>query len=241
MILHSLILSLAMTAAAAPASTPAPTPTPRPRMMAPPPPPPPLPVPPKPDAPDTRPYVELVTNAGTIVVRLENKRAPVTATNFLRYVDSKRMNGFKFYRSTKSWGPYSALIQGGNRGDAKLNYPPIAHEPTNVTGLTACKGAILMARGAPGQATSDFFLLLGDVPGFNADPAASGDNAGFAVFGELISGADVVQKIYDAPTSPTAGYGVMVGQMLEPQFTITAARRIPAPADAPKGCVVKAP
>ncbi|MBN8845803.1 MAG: peptidylprolyl isomerase [Sphingomonadales bacterium] len=239
MISHALILSIAM-AAAAPATTPAPAPRPPvPKMMAPPPPPPPLPVPPKADAPDTRPYVALVTSLGTIVVRIEDKRAPVTGANFLRYVDTKRMDGFKFYRSTKSWGPYSALIQGGNRGDARLNFPPIAHEPTNVTGLTACKGAILMARGAPGQATSDFFLLLGDVPGFNADPAASGDNAGFAVFGELISGADVVQKIYDAPTSPTAGQGVMVGQMLDPSFTITSARRVPAPADAPKGCVVK--
>lgn len=234
MILHSLILSLSLAAAANPTSTPAPVPAPSPITAS-------APPSSSPDAPDTRPYVELVTNAGTIIVRLEDKRAPVTAANFLRYVDSKRMNGFKFYRSTKSWGPYSALIQGGNRGDAKLNYPPIAHEPTNVTGLTACKGAMLMARGAPGQATSDFFLLLSDVPGFNADPAASGDNAGFAVFGELIAGADVVQKIYDAPTSPTAGLGVMVGQMLEPQFTIATARRIPAPADAPKGCVVKAP
>lgn len=241
MILQSLILSFAMTASAAPAAAPAPAPAPLPMppMMAPPPPPPPLPVPPKPDAPDTRPYVALATDAGTIVVRLEDKRAPVTAANFLHYVDTKRMDGFKFYRSTKSWGGASALIQGGNRGDARRNYPPIGHEPTNVTGLTACKGAILMARLSPGDATSDFFLLLSDVPGFDADPAASGDNAGFAVFGELVAGADVAQKIYDAPTSPTAGAGVMVGQMLDPAFTIVSARRVPAPADAQAGCVAK--
>ncbi|WP_422059955.1 peptidylprolyl isomerase [Sphingopyxis sp.] len=244
MIFETLILTFAMATAAAPASSPIPAPPPRPKMMAPPPPPPPLPPPlpgpPRADAPDTRPYVALVTNAGTITVRLEDKRAPGTAANFLRYVDTKRMDGFKFYRSTKSWGGASALVQGGNRGDARRNFPPIAHEPTNVTGLTACKGAILMARGAPGDATSDFFLLLADVPGFNADPSASGDNAGFAVFGELVGGADVVQKLYDAPTSPTAGHGVMVGQMLEPQFTIVSARRVPAPVGAPKGCVVKA-
>lgn len=190
---------------------------------------------------DARPYVALATDLGTITVRLEDKRAPVTAANFLRYVDTKRMDGFKFYRSTRSWGPASQLIQAGNRGDARKNFPVIAHEPTNVTGLTNCKGALVMARLAPGDAMTDFFLLLSDIPGFDADPAQSGDNAGFAVFGELVGGADVAEKIFAAPVSPTAGEGVMQGQMLEPMVTIKTARRIPAPADAPKGCVVKAP
>lgn len=207
-----------------------------------PPPPPPVPAPvTAPIESDMRPYVEIVTEAGTIVVRLENKRAPVTTANFLRYVDTKRMaTAFKFYRTTRSWGEGNALVQGGNRGDARLNFPPIAHEATNVTGLTHCKGAVAMARLAPGDATSDFFILLSDIPGFDADPSASGDNAGFAVFGELVAGADVVEKIYAAPVSPTKGEGVMVGQMLEPEFRILSARRIPAPADAPKGCIVKA-
>ncbi|WP_374526399.1 peptidylprolyl isomerase [Sphingopyxis sp.] len=190
---------------------------------------------------DTRPYVELVTDAGKIVIRIENRRAPITAANFLRYVDSKRMaTVFKFYRTTRSWGEGNALVQGGNRGDARLNYPPIAHEPTTVTGLTHCKGAVAMARLAPGDATSDFFILLSDIPGFDADPSASGDNAGFAVFGELVSGLDVAEKIYAAPVSPAKGEGVMIGQMLEPEFKILSARRIAAPADAPQGCVVKA-
>lgn len=190
--------------------------------------------------PDTRPYVALVTDRGTIVVRLEDKRAPVTAANFLRYVDAKRMDGFKFYRTTRSWGPANRLVQAGNRGDARLNFPPIAHEPTNATGLTNCKGALSMARLAPGDATSDFFILLSDIKGFDADPALGGDNAGFAVFGELVAGADVAETIYAAPVSETAGEGVMVGQMLDPQVAILSARRIPAPDDAPKGCVVKA-
>lgn len=234
---------LVLTAAAQPAPPPPPPKRPNPPMMSAPPPPPPLPVPIRPDAngPDTRPYVALVTNRGTIMVRLEDKRAPVTAANFLRYVDSKRMDGFKFYRSTRSWGPASQLVQAGNRGDARKNFPPIAHEPTNVTGLTNCKGALSMARLAPGDATSDFFLLLSDIKGFDADPKLGGDNAGFAVFGEIVAGGDIAEQIYAAPTSPTAGQGVMVGQMLEPQVTIKTARRVPAPADAPKGCVVKTP
>lgn len=200
----------------------------------------PAPPPAAPVEPDTRPYVALVTDLGTMVVRLEDRRAPVTAANFLRYVDAKRMDGFTFYRTTRSWGPANMLIQAGNRGDARLNYPPIAHEPTTATGLTNCKGALSMARLAPGDATSDFFILLSDIKGFDADPALGGDNAGFAVFGEMVAGADVAEAIYAAPVSETAGEGVMVGQMLDPQVTILSARRVPAPNDAPKGCVVKA-
>lgn len=190
--------------------------------------------------PDTRPYVALVTDLGTMIVRIEDRRAPVTARNFLRYVDAKRLDGFKFYRSTRSWGPANMLVQAGNRGDARLNFPPIAHEPTTQTGLTNCKGALSMARLNPGDATSDFFVLLSDIKGFDAD-APGGDGAGFAVFGELIAGADVAEKIYAAPISETLGEGVMLGQMLDPQVTIKSARRVPAPADAPQGCVVKAP
>ena len=197
------------------------------------------PVPPTATAPDTRPYVALVTDLGTITVRLEDKRAPITAKNFLRYVDAKRMDGFQFYRTTRSWGPASQLIQAGNRRDARLNYPPIAHEATNVTGLTSCKGALSMARLAPGDATTDFFLLLSDIPGFDADPKSEGDNAGFAVFGEIVAGSEVAEKIYAAPISETEGDGVMKGQMLSPMVRIKSARRVPAPADAPRGCVVK--
>lgn len=199
-----------------------------------PPPPPSVPVPAA--EPDARPYVALVTDLGTILVRLEDRRAPVTAANFLRYVDAKRMDGFKFYRTTRSWGSASMLVQAGNRGDARLNYPPIAHEPTSATGLTHCKGALSIARLAPGDATSDFFLLLSDIKGFDAVP--DGD-PGFAVFGELVAGADVAEKIYAAPVSETAGEGVMLGQMLEPRITILSARRVPAPTDAPEGCVVR--
>lgn len=206
--------------------------------------PPPAPAIPAPVTPviesDTRPYVALATDLGTIVVRVENKRAPITAANFLRYVDAKRMDGFKFYRSTKSWGAASQLIQAGNRVDPRRNFPPIAHEPTKASGLTNCKGALSMARLNPGDATTDFFLLLSDIKGFDSD-APGGDGVGFAVFGEIVAGSDIAEAIFNAPVSPTAGQGVMVGQMLEPQVTIKTARRVPAPADAPKGCVVKAP
>ncbi|MCC2602815.1 peptidylprolyl isomerase [Sphingopyxis yananensis] len=190
--------------------------------------------------PDNRIYVELLTDAGRMVVRLETQRAPITAGNFLRYVDSKRMNGFQFYRATRNWGDHNQIIQAGNRGDARLNYPAIAHEPTNETGLTHCKGALSMARLNPGDATTDFFILLSSIKGFDADPArTNGDTAGFAVFGELIEGSAVAEAIFQAPVSPTDGVGVMQGQMLAPKIAIRSAKRIAAPADAPLGCVVK--
>jgi peptidyl-prolyl cis-trans isomerase A (cyclophilin A) len=230
--LTTLLSALALAAQ----STPVP---PQATILPPPAPPVPAPVTPVVEA-DTRPYVALATDLGTITVRIENKRAPLTAGNFLRYVDAKRMDGFKFYRSTKSWGPANMLVQAGNRGDARKNFPPIAHEPTTKTGLTNCKGALSMARLNPGDATSDFFLLLSDIKGFNAD-APGGDGAGFAVFGEIVAGAEVAEAIFNAPVSLTAGEGVMVGQMIEPQVTIKTARRVPAPADATTGCVVKTP
>lgn len=206
--------------------------------------PPPIPSVPAPAQPvveaETRPYVALVTDLGTITLRVEDKRAPVTSANFLRYVDTKRMDGFRFYRSTKSWGPANQLIQAGNRGDARKNFPPIAHEPTKTTGLTNCKGALSMARLNPGDATTDFFLLLSDIKGFDSD-APGGDGVGFAVFGEIVAGADVAEAIFNAPISATAGDGVMIGQMIEPQVTIKTARRVPAPANVPQGCVVKTP
>lgn len=191
--------------------------------------------------PDKRAYVELVTDAGRMVVRLETERAPITAGNFLRYVDSKRMNGFQFYRATRNWGEGNQIIQAGNRGDARLNYPAIAHEPTDRTGLTHCKGALSMARLNPGDATTDFFLLLSDIKGFDAYlEGAASDKAGFAVFGELIEGGAVAEAIFNAPISPTEGAGVMQGQMLAPKITIRTAKRIAAPANPPAGCVVKA-
>ena len=99
-----------------------------------------------------------------------------------------------------------------------------------------CPGCCNPGLFAPGDATTDFFLLLSNIPGFEADPKAPGDNAGFAVFGEMVAGRDVAEKIYALPVSATAGEGAMKGQMIEPAVKIVSARRVPAPAEAPKGC-----
>ena len=168
--------------------------------------------------------VTLTTTQGSIVIALEKDRAPVTTANFLRYVDAKRFDGITFYRAMKvDWG--GGLIQAGQRLPAKL-YPPIAHEPTTQTGLSHTEGTISMARFAPGSATADFSIMVGDMTGLDANPKATGDNAGFAAFGKVVEGMDVVKAILAAPTSD-AGEGVMKGQMLAAPVKILTARRTP--------------
>lgn len=168
--------------------------------------------------------VVLETAEGPIVLALEKERAPVTTANFLRYVDGKRLDGVAFYRATPIGQGYG-LIQGGVRNDPKRVLPPIAHEPTTKTGLSHVDGAISMARAAPGSANADFFITVGDLVSMDADPRQPGDNQGFAVFGRVVEGMDVVRRILAAPTSPTAGEGAMKGQMLAPPIRIVRARR----------------
>jgi peptidyl-prolyl cis-trans isomerase A (cyclophilin A) len=167
--------------------------------------------------------VAIDTSLGRIVVALDRGRAPITTANFLHYVDTHRLDGESFYRAMHS--QTSNLIQGGVRSDARKLFPPVPHEPTTKTGIHNVVGAISMANAGPGTARSDFFILLSDVPAFDAsDP--QGDATGFAAFGHVIEGMDVVRKIFDAPVSETKGEGPMKGQMLEPQIRILKAARL---------------
>jgi peptidyl-prolyl cis-trans isomerase A (cyclophilin A) len=169
--------------------------------------------------------VALQTSEGPILLELEKERAPVTTANFLRYVDEKRFDGISFYRATRVGQGYG-LIQGGTRHDPKRVLPPIAHEPTSRTGLSHVDGAISMARFAPGSATADFFITVGNLVSMDADPRQPGDGAaGFAVFGRVVEGMEVVRRILDAPTSSTEGEGAMKGQMLAKPVLIVTARR----------------
>jgi len=175
-------------------------------------------------------FVSLTTDAGAITVELERAKAPITVGNFLRYVDQKRLDNTTFYRATKVAAGYG-LIQGGVRNDPKKLLPPIKLEPTTVTGLTHASGTLSMARGGPpNSATADFFITIGTMKSMDGDPTQAGDDAlGYAAFGHVVSGMDVVNKILESPTSPTEGEGVMKGQMLAPKIRIITARRVPAP------------
>ena len=177
-------------------------------------------------APPANPKVVMQTGQGTITLELYADKAPLSTANFLRYVDAKRYDGATIYRVLHTPGdPTTGLVQGGAKFDPAHPIAPIAHEPTTQTGLAHKDGTISLARRAPGTATSDFFICVGDAPYLDADPKAPGDNLGFAAFGHVVDGMDVARKILALPLSPTAGAPDMVGQMLDPVVPIVAAHR----------------
>ena len=172
--------------------------------------------------------VAIDTSLGRIVVALDRAHAPVTTTNFLHYVDTHRFDGQDFYRAMHipdGKGGDGGLIQGGITTDARKLFPPIAHEPTTQTGLHNVAGAISMANAGPGTARADFFILLSDMPGLDAN-GPGGDASGFAAFGHVTEGMDVVKKIWSSPLSSTKGTGSMKGQMLDPAIKILHAERV---------------
>ncbi len=164
--------------------------------------------------------VAIDTSAGRILVALDRGRAPLSVANFLAYIDGKKLDGESFYRAM----PYGdgGLIQGGTTSDARKLRKPVAHESTSVTGLSNVAGALVMAREAPGTARSDFFILTTDIKAFDA----TASDPGFAVFGRVVEGMDVVKAIFAAPRSATKGAGLMKGQMLEPAVKILKATRL---------------
>ncbi len=191
-------------------------------------PPPAVPAPPAAPAPlPVLQHVRLMTSAGEIILALDMTHAPLTAANFLAYVDQRRLDGVVFYR-TMRFGLGSGLIQGGTRGDRARVLRPIPHEPTTATALTHTDMAISMARGGPGSADGDFFIIVGDqMTGLDANPSGAGDNLGYAVFGRVVYGEGAVRAILDATTDPNLGEGVMRGQMIAAPIRITTARRVP--------------
>jgi peptidyl-prolyl cis-trans isomerase A (cyclophilin A) len=168
--------------------------------------------------------VALETAAGRIVAEIDVAHAPITAANFLRYVDAHRLDGIDFYRAMRT-GADAGLVQAGVRDSSKL-FPPIAHEPTSQTGLSHVDGALSMARFAPGSATADFSIMVGPQLYLDAGSGSGGDGLGYAVFGRVVEGMNVVRRILAAPTSPIEGEGPMRGQMLSPRIRISAARRV---------------
>ncbi len=173
--------------------------------------------------------VVLETSLGAITIALETERAPITAANFLRYVEEDRFDGIVFYRAMQiDWGEQpNGLIQGGAQWDPDRILPNIAHEPTNITGLSHTRGAISMAMGEPGTANGDFSIMVGDQTGLDANPTSDNPvwKAGYAVFGYVVDGMDVVEAIHTAPVDPDAGEGWMKGQMLAEPVVVIDARR----------------
>ena len=161
--------------------------------------------------------VAIDTNLGRIVIALDRLHAPITTANFLAYVDAHKYDGELFYRAM----PYGTggLVQGGIRSDSRKLNKPIAFESTRQTGLSNVAGTIAMAALAPGKAQSDFFIMTTDIKAFDGPD-------GFAAFGRVVEGMDVVKAILAAPVSPTLGEGPMKGQILDPPVKIIKAARL---------------
>ncbi len=152
--------------------------------------------------------VIISTELGDIHVALDLKNAPVTSSNFLRYVDAGLFDSACFYRVVRPDNQPNdsvriAVIQGGRYEKEETGgFPPIVHETTAMTGIRHLDGAISMARWTPGTATSEFSISVGDQPDLDFGGKRNPDGQGFAAFGRVTRGMDVVRKIHsiEAPT-----------------------------------------
>jgi peptidyl-prolyl cis-trans isomerase A (cyclophilin A) len=190
----------------------------------------PAPTPPAPAA-KPNPKVKVETTEGAFTVELYADKAPITVANYLKYVDRGLFNGATCYRASKPKdyaGNDYGLVQCGLQNDPKKVLPPIAHEPTTKTGLTHGKdGVISMGRHAPGTAQADWSITLGDMSYLDADPKDPKANPGYAAFGQVTEGLDVIRKIIVMPTDPNKGEGAMKGEMLLKPVKILKVSRAP--------------
>jgi peptidyl-prolyl cis-trans isomerase A (cyclophilin A) len=165
--------------------------------------------------------VVIQTSLGSIEVQVDTVHAPATSANFLKYVDSGAYNGGQFHRTVKPDNqPRNQVkievIQAGAAPGAP-GFPPIALERTSVTGLSHLDGVISMARDGPDTATSDFFICVGNQVSLDFGGNRNPDGQGFAAFGRVTKGMDVVRRIQAAPAE---------GQTLAPPIRIVGIKRI---------------
>lgn len=179
----------------------------------------------------SNPRVRVQTELGDIVLELDAKRAPNTTANFLKYVDAGHYDGGAFHRTVKMDNqPESPVkievIQAGVAADkAKQGFPPIPLERTSVTGILHKDGVVSMARSAPDSATSGWFITINDQPSLDFGGARNPDGQGFAAFGRVVSGMDVVRKIQAAPSSTNMSTNAEA-QRLTPPIKIVKVSRV---------------
>jgi peptidyl-prolyl cis-trans isomerase A (cyclophilin A) len=167
-------------------------------------------------------HVLLDTDLGEIELAVDVAHAPVTAANFLRYVDSRRYDGGRFHRTVLPDNQPGQLVKievvqaGVAPAFEEKDFPPVPLERTSTTGLRHLDGTVSMARAEPDTATGDFFVCIGDQPALDFGGKRNPDGQGFAAFGRVIRGMDVVRRIQHARAQ---------GQTLAPAVVIRRARR----------------
>jgi len=173
--------------------------------------------------------VRMTTNLGVVDIEINVGAAPISAKNFLQLVDGEHMDGTEFYRTVSpendNGKPLISVIQGGN-GSGDSPFGPIAHETTEDTGLLHLNGAISMARGDVGTASTEFFICIGAQPALDFGEQRNPDGQGFAVFGYVVSGMDVVQAIHQQPADAPTESAYMKGQIFEEPVKIISIRRV---------------
>lgn len=178
--------------------------------------------------PATPVFVEMSTELGNVVLEIDSASAPLSAGNFLALVDGGHYDGATFYRSVTLANdrgtPKIEVIQGG-LGDRPAPFEPIAHESTEMTGLRHVDGAISMARGDVGTASSEFFICIGKQPGLDFGADRNPDRQGFAVFGRVVAGMDVVRRIQQQDATGASDSEYTKGQILSKPVLITRVRR----------------
>lgn len=167
--------------------------------------------------------IVIETQYGDIEAELYPDKAPKSVAAILSYIDSGFYKRSSFYRilsqDNQPMGSAPAeLIQGGLWGlrKSKEYLPGITHEPTSVTGLRHLNGSLSLARQDTGKATTEFFICIGDQPGFDYGGENNPDKQGYAVFGKVVKGMDIVLKIYRRPEE---------NQFFDPQIDILEIRK----------------
>ena len=168
------------------------------------------------------PLVTIETSLGSIVVEIDAEHAPITAANFLHYVDEKRYDLGRFHRTVTMDNQPDKLIKieviqaGVNPKFEKQDFPAIKLERTNTTNVLHVDGTISMARDGADTATSDFFICIGNQPELDFGGKRNPDGQGFAAFGHVTKGMDIVRKIQKSPAD---------AQSLRPPIEIISIKR----------------
>jgi peptidyl-prolyl cis-trans isomerase A (cyclophilin A) len=177
-------------------------------------------------SPAVRTRVE--TPLGDFVIEVDPRVAPVTVANFLRYVDGGYLDRAQVYRivTLANQPPETShkieVVQWGLnlQDDREAPFPPIAHETTQQTGLRHLDGTVSMARSAPGTAGTEFFICVGAQPELDFGGGRNPDGQGFAAFGRVVQGMDVVRALHGQAQAK---------QFIEPTIPIRRVRRMPSP------------